>query len=811
MGGFVSKDSRSLLAFILVLIIVISAATAASAQSPATATATLSGIIVDETGAPVPGVDIVVLNIETSQNRQAVTNADGAFELPLLSPGRYRLTARMDGFAPLDVPEVVLKPHDKVALRLELKVASLGETVIVSAQKRDERRLDVPVPVAAVDGQKLAQDNHLGLREYFSSIPGLSMTTDSQGRQELAIRGVSAGRASIPTVGVLVDDVPFGYSLAGFASNPDVDPGDIARIEVLRGPQGSLYGTSSMGGLLKYVTVDPSFGGNSGRVEFGTSGVHNGDHPGYNLRMSANLKASDTWAFRVSGFTREDPGFVDNPFTGKKGVNNVDVHGGQIKALWKPSSQLSLTLNGIYQHTQADGLPEVDVVPGLTDLQQNTTIPSAGRYHRTIAAYSATLKATVGSVSLTSITGFNTNSFSDSVDFSALYHAYSQEFFNVGGVQFFDNITYRKFAQEIRASVPIGQHFEAMAGGFFTHERSGTGQLINAVDPTTGALAGALAIEPTYFETYDEPAVFGNLTWRPTKRFDIQVGGRESHYRVGDLPYATSGPLLGDFYQGALGSHGNVFTYLVTPRFKLSPDLMVYGRLASGYRPGGPNNPPGNQLAASFASDTTQNYEAGLKGDFAKHRLSVDASLFYINWSDIQLQVNDPVGGYKTNGSGAKSDGLELSILSKPLSGLTVDGWFVYDNAVLTQPFPVNSPLIGRPGDRLPYSSRHSSNLSVQQAFPLPGGAAWFFGGSVAYVGERISNFRAPGPIARQVFPAYTRTDLRAGLNRRSWTASLFLNNVGDVRGIVNISHYILYRTTYIQPRSVGVSISKEF
>src|SRR5262249_7950861 len=151
----------------------------------------------------------------------------------------------------------------------------------------------------------------------------------------------------------------------------DVDPGDIGRIEVLRGPQGTLYGTSSVGGLIKYVTLDPAFNRNSGSIEIGTNAVHNGERPGYNLRAAGNLEASDALPFRLSGFTREDPGYIDNPLVGTKSVNTVDVRGGQVKALWKPSTQMSLSVSTLYQHTHGEGLPEVDKLPGLTDLQQS--------------------------------------------------------------------------------------------------------------------------------------------------------------------------------------------------------------------------------------------------------------------------------------------------------------------------------------------------------------------------------------------------------------------------------------------------------
>src|SRR6202012_4446346 len=176
---------------------------------------------------------------------------------------------------------------------------------------------DVPVPVTAIRADKLISDNQVRLQDYFTSVPGLSYAPNNQ-NQYVTIRGITTGGFSNPTVGVVIDDVPFGASnaLGGGQVIPDFDPGDLARVEVLRGPQGTLYGASSMGGLLKFVTVDPSTDGVSGRVEAGVSDVSHGAELGYNVRGSINVPLSDTFAMRASAFTREDPGYVDNPVLG---------------------------------------------------------------------------------------------------------------------------------------------------------------------------------------------------------------------------------------------------------------------------------------------------------------------------------------------------------------------------------------------------------------------------------------------------------------------------------------------------------------
>src|SRR5262249_44883362 len=268
------------------------------AQPP---TATLSGTIVDETGAPLSDVAIVLLDAATDQRRQVTTTAEGTFVIPLLPPGHYRLSARREGFTPLEVPSVALKENAKVSVHLELKVSGVVEKVVVTAQKREEHPLDVPLPVFvldAVDADNLASTRQVLLREYFSSMPALNVSPSITGQQMVTIRGVTTGNFSDPTVGILIDDVPVGGTTSFGAGNlvPDIDPGDLARIEVLRGPQGTLYGAGSMGGLMKFVTKEALFDRFSGRVEVGASGVHNGAQPGFDVRASANIPLKQTFA-----------------------------------------------------------------------------------------------------------------------------------------------------------------------------------------------------------------------------------------------------------------------------------------------------------------------------------------------------------------------------------------------------------------------------------------------------------------------------------------------------------------------------------
>jgi iron complex outermembrane recepter protein len=317
--------------------------------------------------------------------------------------------------------------------------------------------------------------------------------------------------------------------------------------------------------------------------------------------------------------------------------------------------------------------------------------------------------------------------------------------------------------------------------------------------------------------------VFTDFTLHLTDRFDIQLGGREGHnHQTYDI--TTTGPLT-SILLGApspviapqVDSSDSSFTYLVTPRYKLSSAWMAYARLASGYRPGGPNDTQEPSVPRSFAPDRTQNYELGTKGEFLDRRLTVDTSLYYILWRNVQLSLYDPVTfiDFTGNGGRAKSQGIEFTVQAKPLTGLTASSWVVLSEAKLTQALPIDSSALGADGSPLPYSSRFSGNFALQQDFPLTSGMAGFVGGLVSYVGNREGEFASAfaASAARQYYPAYARSDLHGGLKMDEWLLNLYVNNVADKSGVLagGLGTFPAFAFNYIQPRTVGINLSHKF
>ena len=706
-----------------------------------------------------------------------------------------------------------------VAEESDLPRAVQGEGIVVTAQKRPQLIQDVPVPVASIGGAPLAESNQLLTRDFFDKIPGFNVLPSLQSNQPLAIRGITTSFGN-PTVAIMIDDVPICASTNVGGGNvvPDLDPGDLQRIEVLRGPQGTLYGASSMGGLVKYVTIDPSMDRASGHIGAGVSGVTNGTGAGFNIRGAGNLPVSGDLAIRASGFMRRDPGYIDNPITNISGLNEQKGAGAQLSALWMPHASISLRLTALLQELKVGGVDDVDIVAGLHDLQQGN-LPGTGASNRKIQAYIAALDVQRGRLAFTSVTGYTVNQFSGTTDTSGFQGAIVQGTFGVRGAVGDASNRTEKLTQEIRITLPVTNGMEWLIAGFYTNERSALRQTTFPEDPRTGVIVGAGTVND-FPATYREFAGFTNVVFRASDRLELQLGARGSRIDqatqqmvVGPLTPALTGGLEAPAAFPEARSSSNAFTYLATPMLRLSPQSMLYARFASGYRAGGPHRSPGGIVPAQYEPDKTQSYEIGVKAEFPGRRFAVDASAYHIKWKDIQLQANNPATTlpFQFNGGGARSDGVELAAEAWPWSGTMLAGWIVCNDAVLTDPIRIGA--YAEPGERLPVGSRFSGHASLEHKFPVARDWSGFGAIEVSHVGDRKGPFRRIETAERLDYPAYSTLNLRGGIRGGSWTCTLFVTNATDERGKLNggAGTGIPLGFVYIKPRTFGISLANNF
>jgi len=700
---------------------------------------------------------------------------------------------------------------------------TLQEVVVTAEKQGEERLLDVPVPVSVINTNELVAQGRVELKDYVSDVPGITLTPAFLQAEALTIRGVGAAGFDNPAVGMTVDDVPFSSSTGGGGGwlLPEVDPGDLARIEVLRGPQGAVYGSGSMGGLLRYVTKDPSTEGFSGHFQAGTSSVYHGPDPGYDFRGSVNVPVSSSVAIRASAFREQIPGYIDNTNSGQRGINEANNYGGRVAVLWKMGNTTSIKLTALYQQSRHNESDEVIVGPGLGDLQSNA-IPGSSLGDVGLASYSANILTRVGPFDVTSITSYSKVYGSIFVDdtvglgslVGSLYPALGYSGTNYGGIY-----DVGKFTEEMRLSGQFADRLSYSMGGFYTRETSQETAYASALNNNSGQVLVTNYYQSWYTDpiVYREVAGFGSLSYRFTDAFDVQLGGRFTHESF-DNPVGITSINGNVTTAAAYSSAADVWTYLFSPEYHITKNWMVYARLASGFRPGTANPVPSTALTGftipqQSNPDQTRDYELGMKGSLFERRMDFDISLYHIDWINIQFQTRDPTNTYpfETNGSGAKSDGVEMSLAARPREGLSISGWFAYDNAELKQAFPAAAPAVGLAGDPLPDVPRYSGNVSINQDVMLPGSVVGFIGAQLSYIGDRKGPF-VSSPI-RQEFPAYTKLDLHVGARFDSWEIRGYLNNASDVRAAVGggLGTYNIAMRQYITPRTVGVTISKSF
>jgi iron complex outermembrane recepter protein len=717
--------------------------------------------------------------------------------------------------------------------------------VIVTAQKREERLQDVPVAVSVVSADSMLQNSQLVMQDYYASVPGLQINDQGVGgRMYISMRGISTGTTN-PTVGITIDDVPILQTVTGDINNavyvPQLDPADIQSIEFLKGPQGTLYGATSIGGVMRYVTAVPDLTSTFGRVQLDGSGVTGGG-TGYGARGSVNLPViDDTLAIRASAFARHDPGYIDDPTHGESDVNSTDAYGGHLAALWQPTQALSLRLGALIQRQEGNdgtfdsnylGQPINWVFPnsgpaivGPSGCLCQSRLPGAANYSQENQIYSAALKYNSQFFDVTSITGYSEFNQIEKWDATLLNGTglLAEQLYGVPGSLQHYPISSNKFSEEVRLESPAGSRFEWRLGGFYTHE----GIPVNNADVyannlQTGETVGVL-FHFYATSTYREDAGFADFTYHFTDRFNVQVGAREG-YNNQHLHEDVSGPAVGPPFTTDVFTHSNSFTYLVTPQLKLSDSVMTYIRVSSGYQPGGPNTPggPGEILPLSYRPSTTVNYEVGLKSELLDRRLVINTDIFYIDWKNVQLQgfTAPPFEvPYIFNGGTARSEGLEFDAAFKPIETLTLSAAAAYTDAILT-----NTPGNGFPGvsgEPLPFSSKYSGSLSADYNFRVSGPVNGFAGATVAYVGARYDQEFSAGflPSEEPYIPGYTYGNVRAGIVTNGYTVTAYVKNVTNERGILVINpfnggsyaHTGIWQTTIITPRTIGLSVSKQF
>lgn len=716
------------------------------------------------------------------------------------------------------------------------------QEIVVTAQKVTQRDIDVPVALTEVQGSALINQGLVQITDYYAQIPGLQVganPTDANGLAAISLRGITAGAGGNPTIAVMIDGIPFGSTTVyGQPPFPDLDPSIVQRVEVLRGPQGTLYGASSLGGLIDFITRSPSLTATTAHLELGPSTVSGGS-TGYSGRGTLSIPlVNDHVGLLVSGVYRTDPEWIDNAFNGEKNVNQVITRGGSAALLIKPIDKLSITLSALAQRQTTQNSTGITVCPVcaadpaapmnyIPQYGRNTIDLSPSGGSNIFEVYSGKIEYDFGWATLTSLSAWNHTHWLANEDVTSVF-GFLDDIYGLtnGRVSIANENESSRFTQEVRLGA-TGQHVDWLVGAYFNHETENIVQALNLVDSGGAASGQPYAGSGPFY--YFERALFADLTYHFTPAFSVQVGGRyssieESYYSVTTVTGAAEEVFGPTTILPRTTSSAHPATWLVTPTYHFNSHLMAYFRAASGYRPGGPNTGvPGVPL--TYAPDTVRSYELGLKGDgLMRQTVRFDAALFEIDWNNIQLPDTDPINSFQffTNGAGARSRGLELSGSWAPWKGFTVKPSFTYTDAVLTQSLPAPTaaatPLAGSSGDELPFTSKYTANLNLQQSFIVSDAVSGFVGLNYSYVGKRLSEFQTNSPSApapRFTLPSYGLVDLDAGLDwNDTWRLDLYAHNLGNVEGVVsgnNRNGTVQPVIEFTQPRTIGFNVEYNY
>ena len=697
--------------------------------------------------------------------------------------------------------------------------AAILEEVVVTAQKREERLLDTPLSVSVVSSEALAQLGATQFRDFADTVPGLSFQTFGAGFTQVTLRGVTTGSDVGQAVAIYVDEVPYGSSTAyAQAGQTALDVGlfDLNRIEVLRGPQGTLYGASSMGGLLKYVTKRPDASNWSSEVQSGVSGTDNGG-VNYNVAGSVNMPlVSSTLGLRASAYESHDGGYIDNVVRDKTNVNRSNIYGGRLDFLLTPTDQLSFRITGFLQNISRDGEATGDYAYDGLPLygRLNQARPFAEPFEQQFRLVSGTVSYEFGPATLTSISSYQnaaTQIFYDvSPAFLGLANLYGSDppYAGVGNPV---DISLHKFTQEVRLAGQSNRPLEWLLGGFYTHEDTTNVQALELLKPS-GVLAPNNLYNYSGPSTYQEGAAFADLTYHIVPQFDLTGGVRiardhQSFEQIGGGLFGSSSPTN--------HSSESVTTWLANARYHFNEHAMAYVRFATGYRPGGPNflaNDPttGRPIAAStFGADHLKSYESGFKIESSDGHYSADVAGYYIDWTNIQVTaVRDGFAVLTNIPGGAKIKGTELLLNARPIEGFSLSGAFAYQDARISQ---ADTDLGATDGERLPTVPQVTATGSADYLWHVLHEPS--VGATIRYVSNRDAAFSESTSRPEYFLPAYSAVDLRGGLKFGSLTTQLFVRNLFNQDGQISalFTQFATARVAVVQPRTVGVELTAQF
>ena len=678
--------------------------------------------------------------------------------------------------------------------------------IVVTARKRAERLSDVPIAVQAATAEDLYQLGAHSFAEYSRTLAGVQSVEAGSGRDQIFIRGVAAPQGYIgmeSAVGVYLDDVPISEGM----NQPDLNLYDIDRIEVLRGPQGTLYGSASLGGTIRIITNHPDLSTPAGSIDTELSDTkHGGSNPSYSATVNLPV-VTDRAALRAVVYGRNLAGFIDDPVLGKRRVNDEDTYGGRATLRVQPTDALTMDIKAMTQHTHIGGDNFIDEVAGnslMLDQYRNIREPFVDRSQ----VYNGTVVYRAAAFTVESSTSFNHRQRDVYNDFTGL---------NILGngalTPSYQRFVAKSLTQELRLSSAEVKPFSWLIGAYFNRTRNEFFQTVDSAG--AGQLFGlpsdnvAQLFQDT---TSKQRALFGEIGYTPINRLTLTGG-----IRVAALTLESNSLRDGLIIGAVLQNAGSTTQHASAPKanisWKVTDGALAYVQATKGYRIGGVNATIGTLngfvFPASYGPDSLWNYEVGFKGSALERRVNFDLDVFYIDWKNIQLDLQYGGFDYFANAGNAVSRGLEAQSALQLSTSVQLGGQVTFTDAKLTS----TTVGVGQEGDRVPFVPRFAGSAFAEFGTDVGSGRVYLrLDGQ--YVGTAYTGFGATGNFR---YGGYAMTNLKLGMDRKAWRFGVFVKNIFDRRASLFAQPYLAgvvdsaESVTVTRPRTVGAEASWQF
>lgn len=730
------------------------------------------------------------------------------------------------------------------------KVQSLEE-VIVTASKRQTNLQDTPMSISVLGAEEIERRGLVGMASYLSSEPSVSVLDQGGGQTMVVMRGLAANPNSDgPLVGIYLGETPIsGHGFQG--GSTDVKMVDFERVELLRGPQGTLYGASSLGGTVRNIPVPPNLSEVEGNVKIGWSKTSGFGDDNTEIRGVFNLPiVEDTLAVRMVGYRFENSGYYRNiaasdpltlsgvtdygaSVTNRDNVGNDRYTGGRVSVLWKPTENLEVKLNYLKQKIEQDGLPRADLALGTgAYLQRNLQLRHEPRgsdfgqpYYNDglsddLEITNLVLEYNLDWASLLSSSSWiseRARQYRDLAYFFGGAVPWGQPLFQYADV----------FVQEVRMVSQLNGPFQFTAGAYYEDSSNGLENWgIWGGDPQrnlfgTGAVSDTILIHNFADSDTKQKALFGEISYKLTPQFGVTAGARVFSFDRADTSHAVD-TLFSVAGSTRADGDGSNSTYKASIDYTPNDDTLIYGLWSQGFRLGysvpAETNPACDRDndgiydgsgglttgPRTINSDDVDNYELGLKRSFLERRLKLSAAVYRIDWQGIPIGAVFDFCSAAINAGKARSQGVELSGSYYVTPDLLIELSGSYVNAELTE----DAPLLGSAGDRLPGSPKYNYHAGVRYDFPV-GDRKAFIRGDYSYVGGFYNNLQQAGTEIGD----YGLMNLRGGMSFGALSAELFIDNLTneDAATWIDAEDFVVQKGYLLRPRTVGMSIGYRF